>query len=301
MNPLIILGNGQSLKNIDLKTLEFCDTFGMNGSFIKFEEIGFYPTYFAALPMGPFKWTWNSIQEFIRENYTKVSKFFFYDQNEKDINLPFNNIEYLKAQPPNFIDFDTKKYSLPLNVEIEIALSKIAPKDIDNFGKFLYTLKKDVLLKLNYNGLIKNFYDEALYPHDYVTLPRYKTSWIPPKSFKAFTFSGGNSSVIACLLGYLMGYEKIILLGVDCNWKLNNKIVDTDQSYWFNSYFGDKTYDVRDFCEKCTEESLQKMHLESWINLNEMIEVNNIKLEIVNCSKGSALTLFRQSVLEKEI
>lgn len=98
-----------------------------------------------------------------------------------------------------------------------------------------------------------------------------------------------------------MGYEKIILLGVDTVWKTNDKIVDMKESYFFESYFNNKPYDIKKFCSSCTEESIQKMHFGAWENLKEMIEVNEIKLDIVNCSEGSALKSFRQSTLEKEL
>ena len=43
---IYILGNGPSLKNIDLNLLNNEDTFCLNSVYKKFEELDFYPTYF---------------------------------------------------------------------------------------------------------------------------------------------------------------------------------------------------------------------------------------------------------------
>ena len=88
---------------------------------------------------------------------------------------------------------------------------------------------------------------------------------------------------------------------MDCTWQATNDIVDTKQSYWFDNYFDGKPYDIKDFCKKCTPESLQRMHLDGWNNLKDMIDVNNMGLDIVNCTEGSPMSMFRRSTLEQEL
>lgn len=39
------MGNGPSLRNVDFKDLDVCDTFGLNGAYRGYEKIGWYPTY----------------------------------------------------------------------------------------------------------------------------------------------------------------------------------------------------------------------------------------------------------------
>jgi hypothetical protein len=43
------------------------------------------------------------------------------------------------------------------------------------------------------------------------------------------------------------------------------------------------------------------MHLEAWNNLKKSFEKNYVKIDIVNCSEGSKLEMFRKSTLEKEL
>lgn len=301
MNPLIIMGNGKSILDNDLRKLEYADTFGLNGAFLKYEELGFFPKYYGMFIMGVQKWSTNTIENFIKDNHLKIDKFFV-SSLQPDINLEgFSRVIPIKPTYPSHINIDMSKYSLPLNIELDMALNTINREDFDDFGKFILSLKRDELVKLTCEGILNSFYKRELSENDYIKMPRYKSSWIPPISFDNFTFSGGNAGVIACLLGYLMGYKKIILLGVDMKWVADDKIVNTNETYWIPDYFGDQSYDLRDFCSKCTPESINKMHLDAWVNLKEMIEVNSLDLNIVNCSEGSKLDIFRKSMLEIEL
>ena len=85
------------------------------------------------------------------------------------------------------------------------------------------------------------------------------------------------------------------------NFPTNNGIVDTKQSHWFEEYFQNNIYDIKNYCSLCSEGSLLKMHLQSWQNLKDSFEANDKDIDIVNCTKGSALTCFRTSTLEKEL
>jgi hypothetical protein len=114
----------------------------------------------------------------------------------------------------------------------------------------------------------------------------------------------GNSGANSCSVGICLGYKKIILLGVDCNYvefvdgcakdgpglKMD-KTPDQNPNYWFDDYqqVGDE-YNVprgRDF------------HKPTW-NLFSYRAVHE-GIDIVNCSPVTTLRCFRRSTLEKEI
>lgn len=326
MKPLIILGNGNSLKNIDLNLLTHQDTFGLNGAFLNFSKISFYPTYFGFFPRGPNFWNWEDINNFVFDNHLKIKKFFFFEWDKDDLLCHdykiylylkhlSDQIIFLQAHWPDYFNIDHSKWSLPLNVEIGTALdhrNKELKKEGYENEKLELKIWQDnhylmryenaqKIKKLNHIGILKLLKDEELTANDYIKFPRFKESWCLPTSWNNFTFSGGNASVIACLIGYLLGYKKIILLGMDCNWKTSFNLVNTKESYWFDEYFNNYLYDIRNFCQSCTTESLQKMQLDSWLNLKEKFEVNNVDIDIVNCTEGSALEYFRKSTLEKEL
>lgn len=319
MKSLVVLGNGTSLKNIDFNLLTDQDTIGLNGGYIKYQQDQWFPKYYAFLPKGPQHWKWEDIEQFILRNRLKIDKFFFFENNRYNLSNAAitDKIVFLKHHFPSDIKFDMSKYSLPISVEIGIAMDRHkqnllknkvpeleAEQAIWRNGKFLHRAEIfKQIQSLNFGGILKILEGNEilLNDNDRIRLPRYKASWFLPHSFDDFVLTGGNAGVVATLIGYVMGYKKIILLGMDCNWKTQNDVVDTKSTYWFDQYFNNKQYNIKDFCSQCTEESLQKMHLDAWLNLKESFEVNNVEIEIVNCSEGSALTYFRQSTLEGEL
>jgi two-component system sensor histidine kinase QseC len=50
---------------------------------------------------------------------------------------------------------------------------------------------------------------------------------------------------------------------MDSTWSVDNNIINADKTYWFDSYF-DKPYNIKDYCSICTQDSIQKMHIENW-------------------------------------
>jgi hypothetical protein len=304
MKSLIILGNGKSLKDFDLNTLSNEDTFGLNGAYLRFQELNWFPKYYGYFAENNKYWAVDEIMQFIKDNYLKCDKFFCLDTmgNIPDVSeIP--RIHIIRQKLPANISFDNSKYSTPLFVEFLYLRDLLTAK----FGKEAGNMMKDHFTKnkvdtnLNSTGLYKMVTGEgALNENDYTRLPRFDIKWMPPTSFDNF-ISSGNSGYYACLVGLLMGYEKIILLGFDFNFVANNNIVDTSQTFWFNNYFKDKEYNIKDVCKCMTPESLYDMQAQSFMNLKEMIEANNLKLDIVNCTEGSKLNVFRKSTLEKEL
>lgn len=118
----------------------------------------------------------------------------------------------------------------------------------------------------------------------------------------------GNSGANACQVSICLGYKKIILLGVDCNYteiiegaKIYNdkgvnrltisKKIEHNPNYWFDDYQqpGDK-YNIpaKNISQKPGWEGLAAL-------------CKNTDIDIVNCSKISELDCFRKSTIEKEL
>lgn len=117
-------------------------------------------------------------------------------------------------------------------------------------------------------------------------------------------FDNGNSGVNACQVGIILGYTKIILLGVDQNYVeivegakkkdgglIMEKTPDKNPNYWFDDYQreGDK-YNVP---------QLNRYQKPAWESF--AIKAKNKGIDIVNCSPISTLQNFRKSKLEDEI
>ena len=115
---------------------------------------------------------------------------------------------------------------------------------------------------------------------------------------------GGSSGANACQTAICMGYEKIILVGVDCNYveilpeteqegvKLRiAKTPDKNPNYWFDDYQqeGDE-YNI----PRGTE-----FHAPTWNILSQRAKSRGI--DIVNCSTTTTLTCFRRSDLKEEL
>jgi len=294
--PLIILGNGNSLKGFDFNRLDNFPTFGLNGAYNYFKQIQWFPTYYGGFVRGPNKW--NDLVDFVNDNYIKIEQFFFMKAFGEKYFKNQGRVIFLNNQHPSVINLNGDKYSLPINLELDLAYKELQN---ENITKIEDITEENCLLidKLNYIGIKKYFIGQSLEDTDYISLPRYKVSWIPPDSFDNFIFNGGVAGVIACLVGYLKGYKKILLLGMDCEWHIKSNIIDTSKTYFFENYFANREYNIKDFCSVCTPESIQKMHFTAWQNLKEMIEVNQLDLEIINCTPNSKLECFRQQDFEE--
>jgi hypothetical protein len=121
------------------------------------------------------------------------------------------------------------------------------------------------------------------------------------KDFNNFYYQG-NSGTMACQVAIMLGYNKIILIGVDQNYteKINgttyNKkgqlmVVDDNiknENYWFDDYV--KKGEIYNMPKK------HIYHTPAWTSLPKKTSV-----DIVNCSPISKLNCFRVGDLETEI
>jgi len=165
-------------------------------------------------------------------------------------------------------------------------------------------------LTLKNNPIKRFFYLEKLSNSkrlQKITLFRTGYAWNSSESdFKKFS-DGGNSGVNACQIGVCLGYKKIILVGVDCNYKEmidgakqvkdgNKKYLEMSKTpnknsnYWFDDY--------QQKGDKFNLPQENKFHRPAWDKL--AVRSKNNGIDIVNCSPGTTLKCFRLSRLEDE-
>ena len=136
-------------------------------------------------------------------------------------------------------------------------------------------------------------------------LPHGKYDHLPQDTADFYYFNdGGSSGANACQVGICLGYKKIILVGVDCNYVefvdgskqegiklVMDKTPKKNPNYWFDDYQqqGDE-YNIPRGSE---------FHAPTWETLSKRASAAGI--EIVNCSTTTTLTCFKKSELQKEL
>jgi hypothetical protein len=122
-----------------------------------------------------------------------------------------------------------------------------------------------------------------------------------PEDFSCFT-DNGNSGANACSVGICLGYKKIILIGVDCNYleyisgavpyKGGLKIANTPEqnpNYWFD-----------DYQQKGDEYNIprgQQFHKPTWEIFAK--RASSIGVEVINCSLISKLDCFKKMTIQE--
>tara|TARA_Y100001973_G_scaffold104578_1_gene174880 strand:- start:31472 stop:32176 length:705 start_codon:yes stop_codon:yes gene_type:complete len=140
----------------------------------------------------------------------------------------------------------------------------------------------------------------------FVNLSKYGTTnkWnSTPADFNEF-HDNGNSGANSCSAAACMGYKKIILVGVDCNYVEHvdgsaqkgtilemEETPDTNPNYWFDDYQqkGDQ-YNIPDGI---------KFHLPTWNMF--AYRAAHAGISVVNCSPISTLRCFKRMSLEDAI
>ena len=159
--------------------------------------------------------------------------------------------------------------------------------------------------KIKKHFYIRNLSDKKNF--QYVNLLRFgSTNRMNNKieDFKNF-HDNGNSGANACSVGVCLGYKKIILLGVDCNYVefvdgskkdgpgglVMEKTPDKNPNYWFDDYQqkGDK-YNVPDGLS---------FHMPTW-NLFAY-RASHANIEVVNCSPITTLRGFKRMDLTEAL
>jgi len=119
------------------------------------------------------------------------------------------------------------------------------------------------------------------------------------KTFAEFG-DGGNTAVNCAQVAVCLGYRRILLIGIDCNWENVPKGAEgrysipgdvASRDYFFDGYKLDG--------EVFHAPRPQIYHFPAWQKFGEFARKEGI--EVVNCSPISKLAYFRKSTLEAEL
>ena len=308
MNTLVLLGNGKSISDVDFGSLSKCDTIGMNASYKLWSELDWFPTYFYVGRRYDDLWG-DEIKDFVRNNAHRMPSIFLKIREYPEL-LGIENVKGMTFTPHTLISPDPNMWSDSFELDFKQAAYKLETKFGENFADIqLSELPDDINPNLNSRGLykvmMKQFDDLKL--DDFIPehLPRYIPEFSWPMSFTDFRYEDGFSGIVCAMIGKLLGYRKILLLGCDSHFVINpDGTVNTEQTYGIKNVFNGKVYDLKReiSCDSCrTTEGMSTSQMLSWFNFRDRIEFNHIDLEIVNCTPNSALKMFRESTLEEEL
>jgi hypothetical protein len=170
--------------------------------------------------------------------------------------------------------------------------------------------KEKFISLINSKKIKKHFYIKNLSAEknfQFVNLLKYGSTNKTNNSIKDFNnfHDNGNSGANACSVGICLGYERIILLGVDCNYVefvdgskkdgpgglVMEKTPEKNPNYWFDDYQqkGDE-YNIPDGFS---------FHMPTWNMLAYRAARANI--QIVNCSPLTTLKCFRKTSLKEAL
>ena len=293
---IVVIGNGPSIKNIDWFKLKDVATIGINGSFKLWNDIGWYPTYHYFGRQHEKQWN-AGIKEFLdRFTCTKVfynDKYYGYFAGYGNIMVPI----HFTAYPPQTPDPD--KWENPFMTDVGVALSMIARTKGEDYAQSLVDqMPENIDNNLNVYGIFKFLLGKQndLVEKDYIQKPRFVPELRTPESFDKFYYEGGMSGEVACLIAWLLGYTKIILVGCDNNFVVNKDgTMRLKASYGVDDMFYGMKYNTKEDiqCPICrTTDGLRAAMTGWWKHLLMLITTCKLDLQIYNAAPVDNIGVF---------
>ncbi len=293
---IVVIGNGPSIANINWHKLNDVSTFGINGSFKLWNDIDWYPTYHYFGRQHEKQWH-DGIQEFLnRFTCTKVfynGKYYQYFSGYGNVMVPIN----FKSYPPQSPDLS--KWENPFMTDVGLALSMISKTKGSGYAhKMVDAMPDDIDNNLNVYGIFKFLMGkkENIREEDYIKKPRFVPELRAPDSFDEFYYEGGMSGEVACLIAWLLGYTKIILVGCDNNFVINKDgTMRLKASYGVKDMFYGMKYNTKEDikCPICrTTDGLRRAMSGWWHHLLMLITSCKLNLEVYNAAPIDNIGVF---------
>lgn len=119
--------------------------------------------------------------------------------------------------------------------------------------------------------------------------------------------NGGNTGVNCCQVATCLGYKKIVLIGIDCNFieVVKDAIVSEERDTKLTMAATPKNnpnYFIDDYHragESHNKPNVERFHVPAWEKFASFADENGV--DVVNCSPISTLEFFRKSTLKKEL
>lgn len=300
---LIILGNGPSLASTNFQLLKNQDTFGMNRAYKLFQKLKWVPKYWGLLEHKDTRdYPDSEIKEFVYSDLANDIERMFLWSIEDEVFHKLNKVTFFQSIIPKRDDnfYDKTKYLKPWQFFVQDVVDIIPNRQGDVSKKLIERCidlfkNEDVKEKLTSSGILKMLYGQSITQEDYLKTSRFQMKYTLPTSIDKFYHFNSNAGVTACKIGICLGYKKIILIGVDCSIRVVDGYVDDRGSHCIDGYYENNKRFVGNSHDVLTH------HLNDWDTLAKALEVNNMSVDIVNCTPTTNVECFRKSTLEKEL
>lgn len=301
MRDLVILGNGPSLLDYDLKKVsESYDTIGLNGSFVRWMREGWYPTYQYFARNHPLQWG-NGINRYISESYKKTKMIFLNDMYFSEYGNQDNVTVIHSVFADTFMSPNLEKWENSFGYDIACVCERLVSEGMseDEAKKLVVDLNDKLNPELSQSGIYKVLKGQELGDEDsddYIKNFRFSHNFAWPTSFDAFYNSDhDHSGADAVKIGYILGYRKMYLLGCDNNYKVRKGTM-LRSSYHDKGMFNNIPYRLEEDipCPICrTTNGLRNAINDGWENMLIAMMENEIDdLEIINCNPKSHVKCF---------
>jgi len=264
---LYIMGSGPSLGKVDVQLLRDVPTLSLNRSYVAWEDWGFTPTFYAAIE--------RKLTDCNPEDTSKERHPF-----RKDWEKIFK--DFMDGKSPH-----SKLPMLFLNCESSLLrFSEVLKQAVDSGLLFQCPVTPPLrdygdgqtLEWLKPGGVFHNLRGSPLRVLSHLPLPLQQ--------------NGGAWSVV---LAYMLGFKRVVLLGVDANYTGRQESIDKGEDV---EHFHPKYFDPSVYEEGQTHGSPDEWHgILPWKLLKDL---DLPDFEIVSCSPGSKInSLFEYKTLEE--
>lgn len=312
VKPLVLIGNGASIRGFDFSKFRGMDTMAMNAFYKVSNETGFFPTYYC-LFRKYMEWG-DEPSDFILKNHEKM-KACFYVKRLQDGYEGYPELDGINGVVPiirreaSFEPTEELKdfgFANTYDNDVDECFSIIRKKLGDKkFEEFLKTKIDDPPYELSVSGMTKWYLDRekaVFYKNDLEPRYRWEQAYEWVKSLDDFCTSGEPSGVEAARIAAFLGYNVILLFGFDGNFKLDKDgnvlpeswgITEPFNGFPFNAYEHTK-------CMSCkTEAGIRDLQNMYWAKFLTSVEINKKRLVIYNCTENSDLTVVPHKNLDE--
>ena len=226
-----IIGSGPSLNKVDIKSLSGLNTFGMNRQYISYKDWGFYPKYYTCVDR-------------------RLSHTIFTDRDRNDSH-PYHEVTIFDTMLDND-ECDTEHFIIngrPIDYD------ELVQREADR--RTFREIKKDRLIHYECQPLnIKNIYGDDVTISSTVLdggMEPPELHGLPPED-QEFYVPGCtcNCGVFATVLAMYMGYELIVLVGIDAHYKGRDSSIEAGEDI---DHYDPHYFDLENFPQGTTQGS----------------------------------------------
>ena len=298
IRPVVIIGNGPSIRGFDFSRLDGIDTIAMNGFYKVSQSTGWLPKIYCC-----FRNLWEREPvEFVKNNEDKLDRVFYLDNINGGMRMFsdwFDCVE--KATPINRIIDETvppemKKmgWSIPYSVDLDCAVHTLVAKYGEAKG---IKMAQDSELpdeRLKCSGMVKfveGRYDD-ISDKDVLEYRRWSCEYNWPKSFDEFTVGYGDSSTDCARIAVMLGYNLILLIGNDGRFKIKSDGTMDESSWGIDNALNGIPLHLETMvkCSACrTEKGLIDTRKRLWDGFKISLVLHEHPCAVWNCTPNSAI------------